>query len=343
MVSRYDQTAKQTFRHAADVNVGGRAAMAALVSYGVMAANSHNTQPWRFRVAERSIRIEPDFTRRCPVVDPDDHHLWASLGCAAENILVAAGAFGLRGEPAFLDGPVPRLELSFEPTSVSAAAAFQAIPHRQCTRAAFSGAPVEAALVTDAERQAQTADVEIRILTAAKDMAAFADYVIAGNSAQLDDKAFVRELGSWIRFNETEALRTLDGLTYRSAGSPSLPSQLGRLLLPLILRKGPENDKYRRQIDSSAGIAVLTCASQSKQGWTAVGRAYERFALELTTAGVRHAFINQPVERPEIRAQLAGYLNLGDRLPDLIIRFGYGEQTPRTLRRPAEAVMEEAP
>ena len=56
-----------------------------LVRFATLAANGHNTQPWRFRIAEQSIRVMPDFSRRTPVVDPDDHHLYASLGCAAEN------------------------------------------------------------------------------------------------------------------------------------------------------------------------------------------------------------------------------------------------------------------
>jgi len=63
-----------------------------LVRYATLAANSHNTQPWRFRARLHGIDIEADRTRRLAVVDPDDHHLFASLGCAAENLLIAAGA-----------------------------------------------------------------------------------------------------------------------------------------------------------------------------------------------------------------------------------------------------------
>ncbi len=65
-----------------------------LVADATMAASSHNTQPWRFEIGEDRIRILPDFARRCSVVDPDDHHLYASLGCAAENMVVAAAAKG---------------------------------------------------------------------------------------------------------------------------------------------------------------------------------------------------------------------------------------------------------
>ncbi len=56
-----------------------------LIRYATLAPNSHNTQAWRFAAAPGEITIHPDFTRRTPVVDPDDHHLFVSLGCAAET------------------------------------------------------------------------------------------------------------------------------------------------------------------------------------------------------------------------------------------------------------------
>ena len=66
-----------------------------LVHEATLAASSHNTQPWKFKLGKRSIGIFPDLTRRCPVVDPDDHHLFVSLGCATENLVCGALANGL--------------------------------------------------------------------------------------------------------------------------------------------------------------------------------------------------------------------------------------------------------
>ena len=84
---------------------------------------------------------------------------------------------------------------------------------------------------------------------------------------------------------------------------------------------------------------TFACKDQDKAAWIEAGRAYQRFALQSTALGLRHAFINQPVEVPELRRQLASYLELGERLPDLVIRFGYSEPTPRTLRRPVDDVL----
>ncbi|TIV14021.1 MAG: Tat pathway signal protein, partial [Mesorhizobium sp.] len=72
--------------------------LGAIVRYATLAANSHNTQPWRFQLEGQAIEIRPDLQRRTPVVDPDDHHLYVSLGCAAANLMLAAAATGRTGE-----------------------------------------------------------------------------------------------------------------------------------------------------------------------------------------------------------------------------------------------------
>jgi hypothetical protein len=72
-----------------------------LVRCATLAASSHNTQCWKFAVTEKSISIFPDLGRRLATVDPDDHHLYVSLGCAAENLVQAALANGLKAQPVF--------------------------------------------------------------------------------------------------------------------------------------------------------------------------------------------------------------------------------------------------
>jgi hypothetical protein len=64
--------------------------------------------------------------------------------------------------------------------------------------------------------------------------------------------------------------------------------------------------------------------------------------LQATTFGIKNAFINQPVEVASLRSQIASFLGLGDRRPDLVIRFGRGAALPPSLRRPIEAVVDEA-
>ncbi len=51
-----------------------------LVRFAALAANSHNTQAWQFRSDGDRIDILPDRSRATPVVDPDDHQMFISLG-----------------------------------------------------------------------------------------------------------------------------------------------------------------------------------------------------------------------------------------------------------------------
>jgi hypothetical protein len=100
-----------------------------LVRQATLAASSHNTQPWKFTLAERSIAIPPDFTRRTPVVDPDDHHLFVSLGCATENLVHAALARGLHTDVRI---HAASIEAAFDDTTPVRSPLFEAIPVRQC-------------------------------------------------------------------------------------------------------------------------------------------------------------------------------------------------------------------
>ncbi len=108
-----------------------------LVRYATLAANSHNTQPWKFRIGDGAIDILPDVTRRTPVVDPDDHHLFCTLGCATENLVVAAAARGLSGEAAFMAAGDGGVRIGLSPAPARETPAFRAIPERGVSRAVY--------------------------------------------------------------------------------------------------------------------------------------------------------------------------------------------------------------
>ena len=188
--------------------------------------------------------------------------------------------------------------------------------------------------------QAGTANgVSVLIITDRANITSIIDYVIEGNSAQMRDKAFMDELKAWLRFNDRDAVATMDGLFSRASGNPSLPGWLARLLLPVVFTESGENDKYRAHIQSSAGIAVFVSEHNDKAHWVEAGRACQRFALQTTALGLKYAFSNQPIELPRLRQQLASFLGLQGRRPDLMVRFGAGPDLPRSLRRPVAQVI----
>ena len=72
--------------------------MRELVRYATLAANGHNTQPWKFAIGGNEIQIHPDAARRLPVVDRNKRLVGVvSLGDIAQTDRVKAANTALRG------------------------------------------------------------------------------------------------------------------------------------------------------------------------------------------------------------------------------------------------------
>ena len=309
------------------------------IRYATLAANSHNTQPWRFRISAGTIEVLPDTSRRIPIVDPDDHHIFASLGCAAENLALSAAARGQTGELRFNPANGGSLEFTFGTGTSSEQTLFDAIPFRQSTRADYDGKLVSTGDLQTLATSAKVPGVDLVLITERAQIDRLRDLVIAANSAQMGDAAFVRELKTWLRYNPRQAIDVGDGLFSALTGNPTMPTWLGPHMIDLFYSTKAENEKYARQINSSAGIAVFVSEQDNPEHWSLAGRASQRFALQATALGIKHAFINQPAEVAKFRPDLAALVGLPGRRPDLVMRFGYGAALPFSARRPVEAVL----
>lgn len=310
-----------------------------LIRYATLAPNGHNTQPWKFRVRDRRIDILPDFSRRTPIVDPDDHHLFVSLGCAAENLSLASAARGRPGAIDFDSAGGGSIAFTFAPGAATPSPLFDAIPRRQSTRADYDGRAVGADDLKRLAAAAAAPGVTMVLLTDRPRIDLLRDLVVAGNSAQLADPAFVRELKSWLRFNPRRAIRSGDGLYSPASGNPALPDWLGPYAFDWLITPQSDNEKYARQLRSSPGVAVFVADRADPAHWVAVGQACQRFALQATALGLKTAFINQPVEVAGLRPELAALVGLPGKRPDIVMRFGYGAALPFSPRRPVEAVI----
>ena len=337
--SEYEHAVRQLWQHGAPGSSDIPAILRECARYATLAPSSHNTQCWKIGLGAQSVAILPDYERRCPIVDPDDHHLFVSLGCAAENFVQAAAAMGFRGDAVFNAGTTESLAISLERTPAIRTPLFEAIPHRQSTRGEYDGKPLSTVDLQLLETAGSGSGVRVHLRTDRKGMENVLDFVVQGNTAQMRDPAFVRELKHWLRFNGGQAARLGDGLFAGSSGNPSAPDWLGPLMFDLFFTETAENDKYARHVRSSAGIAVFVSDASDKQHWIETGRAFQRFALQATALGVRTAHLNQPVEVASLRPQFAQSLGIPTGRPDLVIRFGRGPEMPRSLRRPLDAVV----
>src|SRR5207302_8672610 len=115
-----------------------------LVRAAILAANPHDSQPWLFRVGASGIDLFADTALDIGAVDPDHREMYIGLGCALDNLLLAAGARGLAWRLALMPDRahathVARIDLTPGPRATSEL--YEAIPHRHTNRGPYDRSP----------------------------------------------------------------------------------------------------------------------------------------------------------------------------------------------------------
>lgn len=294
----YDEQANQT-RRPLEKDLTMSVQMQELVRYATLAASGHNIQPWKFALNEDAIEIHPDYTRRLPVVDPQDRELWISLGCALENLLVVARATGYTPEVSYPDA-TDYIHIHLTTDTPQQEPLFEAIGLRQNTRSEYNGQPIKVADLDKVQTLPLEPSVVLQYILDSTRLETVLEYVNQGNLHQYADKAFLDELIYWLRFNKKEAMASLDGLFSRCSGNPEVPRWLGQMFVAGT-KPSQQADADAGKLRSSSGAVVIASESDDKAAWIRTGQVYERIALQLTLLNIKSAFLNQPIEVPTLR------------------------------------------
>lgn len=312
-----------------------------LVHYAVLAPSGHNSQPWLFDVVDDTLELWADRNRALPVVDPDDRELVISCGAALANVRVALRHFGYEGSVEILPQPgdddlLARVRLGDPATPTGDdQAAFAAIPRRRTNRRIYDDRPVPDEVLAQLEADARCEGAWLHVVHGDDARLAVGDLVAEADHLQWADRRFRREIASWIHPNRS-ARRS--GMRGYALGLKDLQSHTG----PFVMRTfdlGKGKAARDRQIaQGSPVLAVLGTDGDTQADWIATGQALERVLLRARTHDVWGAFLNQPVEMPEVRPRLAGALGRNG-FPQLVLRMGYGPEPRLEPRRPAIEVM----
>ena len=206
---------------------------------------------------------------------------------------------GRHADIGFRDGDLPSVEVGAEHRPSGRSDLFEAIPKRQCTRAEYDGRAASSEQLDLLREAASGPNVDMLLVTDTAKIKDIADYVVAGNTAQMADEAFLKELKAWIRFSETEVALKRDGVFSASSGNPTLPRWLGSLMFDWLFTAEAENEKYLAHINSSAGIAVFASAADDPEHWVEAGRSYQRFRASGDGPRVE-ACLRQPAGRGRV-------------------------------------------
>jgi nitroreductase len=336
-----------------------------LVRAAILAASPHNTQPWLFKVSDKQIELYAD-TRRFPgALDPYLREQHIGLGCALENVMLAAAANGYNATATLLPGklqgipsnPQPELvaRVDLSPGSRQASELYDAIPHRHTNRAPYDLKPVPAE-VTDAltALTGEEPEVKIFLFNSESDRSRIVDLVAKANHDVYADPNVERGSEQWIRWNWSDIQQYRDGLTLDAFGLPPLATAIIKItpkrLLKMFAPRG-NGDPYAELLRATPIFGLIAVRDRYDQEQSLrAGRIWQRVHLFLTSRGIAGRPINEAVElvdherlrnqEPQTSAQLAELTHDAAWQPTFMFRIGYAIRPARASpRRPAKDVM----
>ena len=313
-----------------------------LISYAIKAPSGHNTQPWLFRIQPNEIEILPDFCQSLPIVDPMNRELYISLGCAAENLCIAAQEKGYLPQLSVekKDEKTYSIHIALQSASPQSHPLFASISKRQTNRSVYTCRKISRDTVSIIKNMPVESGVRFYMyIKGEDDYKRLTNYICLGNDVQMSDGAFKKELLDWIRFNSKHAEKTNNGLTNAAMGVPGVPSLIARPIVNSFLKPKTQNKSDLKKIESSSHLVLFTVKENTVEEWISLGRTLERFLLETTRLGICNAYMNQPCEVPELTETIREKLLQTNEHPMLIVRLGYASPMPYSPRKGVEDVL----
>lgn len=328
-----------------DESMAGRtpseAWLRAVVRYATLAPSRYNAQPWRFHITPNAVELHADRARSLRATDADDRQLVLSCGAALVQLRLALRHFGhLDLVEAFPDASRPDLLARVRvgpqlPVTPAEDALFRAIPRRRTYRAPFDSRTVSDVVITALEEAVRSEGARLLVVRTSAERLVLGGLVGEAQRRQARDPEYRRELAEWLRSNHDERP---DGMPGYARGHGDLASHV----TPHVVRRfdwgSSAAERDRTHTLRAPVLALLHTTGDAQEDWLAAGQALGRLLLTATVVGVSAAYLNAPIEVPELRPDVARVLGITTS-PQLMLRLGHASAIQPTPRRDVDDVI----
>jgi len=335
----------------------------ALIRAAILAASPHNTQPWRFRVADSFIELHLDPKRNVGALDPFLREEHLGMGCALENLMLAARANGYAATTTLMPGTlspisaqsqselVARVDLA--PGTREESELYNAIPRRHTNRSPYERQrPIPKDIVDGLSRlPSEDENVRILLFTGEAEHQRIVKISSAANIELYSDPYVAAASEQWIRLQWKEVQRSRDGLTIdafglspiAAAAAKTMPAQL----LNRIASKSQKTDYADRMLTAPLIGFIAVRDRYDRAQCLRAGRIWQRAHLFATARGIAGRPCSEAVEMvdyermqgraPKCLFQLAEITGDPTWQPTFVFLMGYPTETAHASpRRPVQ-------
>jgi nitroreductase len=328
------------------------------VRAATLAASPHNTQPWLFDIVDGAIDVYADRQRNLGSFDPFRREMHLGLGCAIENLVLAARGFGLAADVQPANGrleqspgrmPVFAARIGFSPAQPVRDPLFDAIPRRHTNRGPYTGQPIAPERLQALADVVTSPPVRVIFLSDAGVRRELGALIVAATEEIVADREMSMDSFRWIRVGRREVWAHRDGITIDASGTSRLKTMAAKMV-PAPGATAVDRiwlDTTRDVHTATAPVMgmILVRDRLDMAQSIAAGRAWQRLHLAATAHGIAAQPLNQPVEMIDRHLMLGKNDEFGPALarlahaeglePTFVFRLGYAVQdAPRSPRRP---------
>lgn len=326
-----------------------------MVGAAILASSPHNTQPWLFRVSPERIDVFADLSKSLGAMDAGHREMYIGLGCALENMAIAARPLGRQAAITLMPDPsdethVARVELTNVETQDSLL--YSMIPKRHTNRGRYLHDSPPPGLEEALRSHLIASEVELRFIGSRSEKKDFADQTTRATQAIVDDDAMNTASHHWFRHTSKDIDKHRDGLVYDAFVGSATIRVLAKVGSPLSAAEAGETwVKLTREIHStgSAYCVLSTPDRNDRVQQLTCGRAYQHLQLWATSEGLGFHPLNQMAERQDRESELELASDFTDVLngyagpglgAQMLFRIGYPwDEMAASPRRPTDWVM----
>lgn len=323
-----------------------------LVHAAILAANPHNSQPWMFKVKDDSIDVYADTRRNIGAIDPYLREMTTGMGCALENLLIAAAHIGYATNVTLLPdagNPAHAAHIRLTSAAPAPASLYAAIPKRHTNRAPYdTSRPIPPELLTQfSALGANLPEVRVLWFSTPQERKRVGDLIVAATEAIVADRQQSADSARWFRTSWQQLQSMRDGITLDAQSLPPFINAAAKILPPLDQESADNawlQTTRERHVATAAAFGLIAVPNARDNALRIRGgRLWQRMHLWATTKGLAMQPLNQMPERADRELQLGIEPRFGNALKELVasdnlqalmpFRVGYptveGKPSPR--------------
>lgn len=324
-----------------------------ILEYARWCPSPHNTQPWKVKIisdTEAHILYEPQ--RLVPEEDPMSAFMIIGMTMFCECIKIASVPYGLKSEIIYaeeqkLNSDATDLQLfsiiKFTHDKVAIEIDRELIKKRKTSRLHYQGKAIDSAVVAELQEIVSnhgnklTATNEKEMIEWVLDLNGFTLF------SDMDDDKVRKEIGKWVRTTDDEAHKTNDGLWHHCMRFPGALMNnfffhherfAGKRIRKVLAKV------YRNSMKGTKTIAWIDGGFSTKDDFIKCGKSLLYMWLCMTKHNIFLHPFGSVITNVEANKKLKDKISSPKQTKLwLLMRLGYSDEPPRSLRRPLTEIV----